>query len=497
MLADSVAGELISSEIEIRSGRGEDFADAVDRQRERRRRLFALAADAGAGARRDGRPSVEPLAGPADHRHAALPARRGGAEVRRLAQQHLQRPHPRRASGARSAPSRCVTRCGRCCRRCSRPPRTPRSSRASSAGCTRPAPRSSRACSRAAGCPTTSAAGTRTATTSTSSSASGSIIEHTQIWWSVRPHLSFGTVELRIMDCQSSAEESTALLALAAACIAQAALDFDAGRRPEPVPARLIEENFWRAIRYGLDGRLIDFERLERDPRSCCGRAPARVDRAGARGASARLRTSRALERMLDSGQRGAAPVATARGRRRAAPDLRRDSGRDLCDLCRDARGRRSMREGRQPREPRQSHAEQPSEEELRAQLEEELRRITVSDVLLQTVVSLVNLGGQRLGLARGRRATCGTSIRSAWRSRACARCCRWSSRRTPEQVAPIREALAQLQMVYAREVGGGAGRPPGGAARPTAARSRRRPPGRGPRTGAPGGLWVPPGSDK
>ena len=44
------------------------------------------------------------------------------------------------------------------------------------------------------------------------------------------------------------------------------------------------------------------------------------------------------------------------------------------------------------------------SEEELRAQLEEELRRIRVEDVLLQTVVSLVNLGGQRLGLTEGTR---------------------------------------------------------------------------------------------
>src|SRR4029453_6193476 len=51
-----------------------------------------------------------------------------------------------------------------------------------------------------------------------------SIVEHTQIWWSIRPHLGFGTVELRIMDAQGRAEESTALLALATACIAQAAL---------------------------------------------------------------------------------------------------------------------------------------------------------------------------------------------------------------------------------------------------------------------------------
>ncbi|MDX6674216.1 MAG: glutamate---cysteine ligase / carboxylate-amine ligase, partial [Solirubrobacteraceae bacterium] len=45
VLADSIAGELISSEIEIRSGRGESFGEAVAFQRERRRRLFALAAE--------------------------------------------------------------------------------------------------------------------------------------------------------------------------------------------------------------------------------------------------------------------------------------------------------------------------------------------------------------------------------------------------------------------------------------------------------------------
>ena len=47
LLADSVAGELIASEIEIRSGKGEDFADALERQHERRRRLFALAESRG------------------------------------------------------------------------------------------------------------------------------------------------------------------------------------------------------------------------------------------------------------------------------------------------------------------------------------------------------------------------------------------------------------------------------------------------------------------
>ena len=93
--------------------------------------------------------------------------------------------------------------------------------------------------------------------------AMNSIVEHTQLWWSVRPHHGFGTVEFRICDAQTRAEDSTALAGLIAACIAQAALDFDDGALPEPVQGRYIEENMWRAIRYGMDGRLIDFERRE------------------------------------------------------------------------------------------------------------------------------------------------------------------------------------------------------------------------------------------
>jgi carboxylate-amine ligase len=92
------------------------------------------------------------------------------------------------------------------------------------------------------------------------------IVEPTQLWWSVRPHHSFGTVELRICDAQTTAEESTALVSLIVACIAQAALDYDDGSLPEPPPGRLIEENFWRAIRYGLDGKMIDIERAEEYP---------------------------------------------------------------------------------------------------------------------------------------------------------------------------------------------------------------------------------------
>jgi carboxylate-amine ligase len=88
-----------------------------------------------------------------------------------------------------------------------------------------------------------------------------SIVEFTQVWWSVRPHFSFGTVEVRICDAQQTAQESDALASLMTACIAQALRDVDEGAPfANPAP-RLIEENMWRAIRFGLDGRLIDLER--------------------------------------------------------------------------------------------------------------------------------------------------------------------------------------------------------------------------------------------
>jgi carboxylate-amine ligase len=93
-----------------------------------------------------------------------------------------------------------------------------------------------------------------------------SIVEFTQVWWSVRPHLSFGTVEVRICDAQATAQESDALASLMVACAAQAARDLDEGVPfADPAP-RMIEENMWRAIRFGLDGRLIDLEREQEYP---------------------------------------------------------------------------------------------------------------------------------------------------------------------------------------------------------------------------------------
>jgi glutamate---cysteine ligase / carboxylate-amine ligase len=89
-----------------------------------------------------------------------------------------------------------------------------------------------------------------------------SIDEHTQIWWSVRPHLAYPTVEIRICDSQPDVGESQALAALAYSLAARIARAVDE-REPVPLPPhRMIEENVWRALRYGLSGELIDLRNL-------------------------------------------------------------------------------------------------------------------------------------------------------------------------------------------------------------------------------------------
>jgi carboxylate-amine ligase len=89
----------------------------------------------------------------------------------------------------------------------------------------------------------------------------GSIVESTQIWWSVRPHHSFGTLELRICDGQTEMADALAVAALAKACVAAFCRDYDAGHSLPAHPGRLIEENMWRAIRHGVQGRMIDLDR--------------------------------------------------------------------------------------------------------------------------------------------------------------------------------------------------------------------------------------------
>src|SRR4051812_6273930 len=91
----------------------------------------------------------------------------------------------------------------------------------------------------------------------------GSITEHTQIWWSVRPHLAYPTVEIRIADAQPDLAEAQSLAAFAYALAARSAHAFDEGETLPGLPHRFLEENMWRAIRWGVSGELLHFERGE------------------------------------------------------------------------------------------------------------------------------------------------------------------------------------------------------------------------------------------
>ena len=258
LLATAAAGELIDTEVEIRSGKGSDFPDAASRQREHRERLFGLADRMGLG-----------LASWGTHPWANY-----------LDQQIIQTEHYNRLReelrwvalrnntwsnhvhvGVRG-PDRAIAVCDHL--REALPPLLALSANSpfldgNDTGLhsvrtqifTRSFPR----------CGVHEPFGSWEAYASFIGqlAATGAIVETTQLWWSVRPHHRFGTVEFRICDAQTDGQESLDLAALIAACIAQAALDYDEGKLPEPMPGREIEENLWRAIRFGLDGEMIDW----------------------------------------------------------------------------------------------------------------------------------------------------------------------------------------------------------------------------------------------
>jgi glutamate---cysteine ligase / carboxylate-amine ligase len=258
LLAPSVKGELIDTEIEIRSGRGETFADAAEQQRARRARLFGIADEMGVALAATG---THPWANYLDqhiidtehyrrlerdlrwvaqrnntwslHVHVGI---RGGDRAVRVSDRMRELLPPllalsanspfldHRETGLHSVRTEIFTRvfprCG---------------------------------VHEAFGDWATYADFVRLLV------ETGSIVEATQLWWSVRPHHSFGTVEVRICDAQTRGDESFNLVALVTACVAQAAIDLDEGSAPEPLRQREIEENLWRAIRYGMDGEMIDF----------------------------------------------------------------------------------------------------------------------------------------------------------------------------------------------------------------------------------------------
>jgi carboxylate-amine ligase len=265
LLSEAIAGELISSEIEIRSGRGEDFADALARQREIRQRLFALATARRVALGATGthpwsdyreQPNID-----TEHYRRVVDGLQYVARRNNTFSLHVH-------VGVRDA-DRAVRVCDRLrpvlplllAISANSPYVDARDSGLHSARSqtfTKSFPR----------CGIPDSFGTWAAYREYIEFLvnTESIVEYTQVWWSIRPHFSFGTVEVRICDAQSTAQEAEALSGLIVACVAQAARDEDERVPFADPPRRMIEENFWRAIRRGQDGKLIDLDRIEEFP---------------------------------------------------------------------------------------------------------------------------------------------------------------------------------------------------------------------------------------
>jgi carboxylate-amine ligase len=261
-LSESISGELISSEIEIRSGRGENLADALGHQREVRRRLFERAAAHGLALGATGthpwadyreQPNID-----TEHYRRVVEGLQYVARRNNTFSLHVH-------VGVRGA-DRAIRVCDRL--RAVLPTLLAVSANspyldAQDSGLHSARTQSFTKSFPRCGIPDAYGSWAEYAKYIDFLVRTNSIVEYTQVWWSVRPHFSFGTVEVRICDAQVTSAESDALAALIVACVAQAARDEDEGRAGGPadpsLSRRMLEENFWRAIRFGMDGKLIDY----------------------------------------------------------------------------------------------------------------------------------------------------------------------------------------------------------------------------------------------
>jgi carboxylate-amine ligase len=92
---------------------------------------------------------------------------------------------------------------------------------------------------------------------------SGAIEDYTYLWYDVRPHPNFGTVEVRVMDSQTHIEHTLGLAALTQALVRELADHFDSGVELSSYPFEMLDENKWLAARHGLEGELVDLPSAE------------------------------------------------------------------------------------------------------------------------------------------------------------------------------------------------------------------------------------------
>jgi carboxylate-amine ligase len=93
---------------------------------------------------------------------------------------------------------------------------------------------------------------------------SGVMEDYTWLWYDVRPHPNFGTIEVRVCDSQTRVEHTLALAALVQAMVKELAEHFEAGKQLAAYPWQMLDENKWLAARHGLDGDLVDLPTSER-----------------------------------------------------------------------------------------------------------------------------------------------------------------------------------------------------------------------------------------
>jgi glutamate---cysteine ligase / carboxylate-amine ligase len=96
--------------------------------------------------------------------------------------------------------------------------------------------------------------------------ASKVIGDYTYLWYDVRPHPNFGTVEVRVMDSQTRVEHTLALAALVQAMVKELAEHYDEGKKLSRYPYEMLDENKWMAARHGLGAQLVDLPDRERVP---------------------------------------------------------------------------------------------------------------------------------------------------------------------------------------------------------------------------------------